>query len=36
VFDSAVLGGIQRGVYPGAVLVVGRHDSILFAKGTAA
>jgi len=33
VFDSAVLGGIQRGVYPGAVLVVGRHDSILFAQG---
>ena len=33
VFDSAVLGGIQRGVYPGAVLVVGRHDAILFAQG---
>jgi CubicO group peptidase (beta-lactamase class C family) len=33
VFDSAVLGGIQQGVYPGAVLVVGRHDAILFAKG---
>ncbi len=33
VFDSAVLGGIQQGVYPGAVLVVGRHDTILFAKG---
>jgi len=32
-FDSAVLGGIQQGVYPGAVLVVGRHDTILFAKG---
>ena len=32
-FDSAVLGGIQHGVYPGAVLVVGRHDTILFAKG---
>jgi len=33
VFDSAVLGGIQQGVYPGAVLVVGRHDTILFAQG---
>jgi CubicO group peptidase (beta-lactamase class C family) len=32
-FDSAVLGGIQQGVYPGAVLVVGRHDAILFAQG---
>jgi len=32
-FDSAVLGGIQQGVYPGAVLVVGRHDTILFANG---
>ena len=32
-FDSAVLGGIQRGIYPGAVLVVGRHDTMLFAKG---
>jgi len=32
-FDSAALGGIQHGVYPGAVLVVGRHDTILFAKG---
>jgi CubicO group peptidase (beta-lactamase class C family) len=32
-FDSAALGGIQQGVYPGAVLVVGRHDTILFAQG---
>ena len=32
-FDSAVLGGIREGVYPGAALVVGRHDTILFAKG---
>ncbi len=32
-FDTAVIGGIQRGVYPGAALVVGRHDAILFAKG---
>jgi CubicO group peptidase (beta-lactamase class C family) len=33
VFDSAVLEGIRQGVYPGAALVVGRHDTILFAKG---
>jgi len=32
-FDTAVLGGIRRGIYPGAALVVGRHDTILFAKG---
>jgi CubicO group peptidase (beta-lactamase class C family) len=33
VFDPIVLGGVQAGLYPGAVLVVGRHDTILFAKG---
>ncbi len=33
VFDSHVLRGIQLGVYPGAALMVGRHDTILFAKG---
>ena len=32
-FDPLVLDGIQRGAYPGAVLVVGRRDTILFAKG---
>jgi len=32
-FDSLVMGGIRQGVYPGAVLVVGRHDTILFARG---
>ncbi len=32
-FDSAVTAGIRGGVYPGAALVVGRHDTILFAKG---
>ena len=32
-FDTAVLGGIRRGIYPGAALVVGRHDAILLAKG---
>jgi CubicO group peptidase (beta-lactamase class C family) len=25
--------GIRQGVYPGAVLVVGRHDTVLFAEG---
>ena len=33
VFDSAVRGAIRQGVFPGAALVVGRHDTILFAKG---
>ena len=33
IFDPIVLDGIQRGAYPGAVLVVGRRDTILFAKG---
>ncbi|HWC74383.1 MAG TPA: serine hydrolase domain-containing protein [Gemmatimonadales bacterium] len=28
-----MLDGIRGGVYPGAALVVGRHDKILFAKG---
>lgn len=32
-FDLLVTAGIRRGAYPGAVLVVGRHDAILFAKG---
>ena len=32
-FDPIVEEGIRRGAYPGAVLVVGRHDSVLFAKG---
>ncbi|HET9387807.1 MAG TPA: serine hydrolase domain-containing protein [Gemmatimonadales bacterium] len=33
VFDPIVEGGIRDGVYPGAVLIVGRRDTILFAKG---
>jgi len=33
IFDPVVLGGIRSGIYPGAVLAVGRHDTILFAKG---
>jgi CubicO group peptidase (beta-lactamase class C family) len=32
-FDTAVTGGIRAGVYPGAALVVGSHDRILYAKG---
>jgi len=27
-----VIRGIQEGVYPGAALVIGRHDTVLFAK----
>src|SRR2546426_8536844 len=32
-FDPIVLGGIRAGAYPGAAFVVGRRDTILFAKG---
>jgi len=32
-FDPLVNRGIEQGAYPGAALVVGRHDAILFAKG---
>jgi len=32
-FDSLVEDGIRRGAYPGAALVVGRRDTVLFAKG---
>jgi CubicO group peptidase (beta-lactamase class C family) len=28
-----VTRGIQQGVYPGAVVIVGQHDSILYARG---
>jgi CubicO group peptidase (beta-lactamase class C family) len=31
--DSAVRDGIAKGIYPGAVVVIGRHDSILYARG---
>jgi len=31
-YDSLVLHGIQSRTYPGAVLIVGRHDTILFAQ----
>ncbi len=32
-FDPIVLDGIRRGAFPGGALVVGRRDSVLFAKG---
>ncbi|HYL22345.1 MAG TPA: serine hydrolase domain-containing protein [Gemmatimonadales bacterium] len=32
-FDALVLEGIRAGAYPGAVLIVGRRDTVLFAKG---
>jgi CubicO group peptidase (beta-lactamase class C family) len=32
-FARLVQGGITRGAYPGAALVIGRHDTILFARG---
>jgi CubicO group peptidase (beta-lactamase class C family) len=31
--DQAVQQGIERGVYPGAVVVIGRSDSIIYARG---
>lgn len=31
--DVAVRAGIARGVYPGAVVVVGRADTVLYARG---
>lgn len=31
--DLAVREGIQRGLYPGAVVLIGRRDSILYARG---
>lgn len=32
-FDPLILDGIRRGAFPGAALVIGRRDTILFAKG---
>ena len=32
-FDALVLEGIRAGAYPGAVLIVGRRDTVLYAKG---
>lgn len=31
--DAAVQDGIQKGIYPGAVVVIGRRDSVLYARG---
>jgi CubicO group peptidase (beta-lactamase class C family) len=31
--DAAVQDGIQRGIYPGAVVVIGRRDSVLYTRG---
>jgi CubicO group peptidase (beta-lactamase class C family) len=31
--DGLVAQGIDRGLYPGAVLVIGRRDSLLYARG---
>ena len=31
--DAAVQGGIERGIYPAAVVVIGRRDSLLYARG---
>jgi CubicO group peptidase (beta-lactamase class C family) len=31
--DQAVQQGIDRGIYPGAVVVIGRKDSIIYARG---
>ncbi|HET7295948.1 MAG TPA: serine hydrolase domain-containing protein, partial [Gemmatimonadales bacterium] len=32
-FDPEVLDGIRAGAYPGATLIVGRRDTILFRRG---
>lgn len=32
-YDSIVLSGIRRGAFPGAVLVIGRRDRILYSRG---
>jgi CubicO group peptidase (beta-lactamase class C family) len=31
--DAAVRAGIRRGLYPGAVVVIGRADTVLYARG---
>jgi CubicO group peptidase (beta-lactamase class C family) len=31
--DAAVRDGIQKGIYPGAVVVIGRRDSVMYARG---
>ncbi len=31
--DAAALAGIREGLYPGAVVVIGRRDSVLYSRG---
>jgi CubicO group peptidase (beta-lactamase class C family) len=31
--DQAALAGIRDGLYPGAVVIIGRRDSILYSRG---
>jgi CubicO group peptidase (beta-lactamase class C family) len=31
--DAIVRQGIRKGIYPGAVVVIGRRDSVLYARG---
>jgi len=31
--DAAVRAGISRGIYPGAAVIIGRRDSLLYARG---
>lgn len=31
--DAAVRGGIRKGIYPGAVVVIGRRDSLMYVRG---
>jgi CubicO group peptidase (beta-lactamase class C family) len=31
--DEAARAGIERGIYPGAVVIIGRRDSLLYARG---
>ena len=31
--DDAVQDGIRKGIYPGAVVIIGRRDSLLYARG---
>ena len=31
--DRAVRDGIRRGLYPGAVIIIGRRDSVLYSRG---
>ena len=31
--DAAVRDGIRRGLYPGAVVIIGRRDSVLYSRG---